>query len=69
MSKSYDVIIVGGGMVGGALACGLGKAGINTLVLDAVSPVMDWPPKDYELRVSAITAKSQHFLEAIGAWS
>lgn len=67
-NKHYDIVIVGGGMVGAALACALARLPINVAVLDAFRPVLDWPPKDYDLRVSAITRASQRFFQAIGAW-
>ncbi len=65
----YDVIIVGGGMVGSALGCALGQySDLKVVVLEHALPdEMDasTPP---ELRVSAITKASQNVLSAVGAW-
>ncbi|MBI3575184.1 MAG: UbiH/UbiF/VisC/COQ6 family ubiquinone biosynthesis hydroxylase [Gammaproteobacteria bacterium] len=63
---AYDVLIVGGGMVGAALACALGNSSLKVALLDrAPPPALD---KDYDQRVSAITLASQSLFENIGAW-
>ncbi len=62
----YDVLIVGGGMVGAALACALGNSSLKVAVLDRAAPAA--PDMDYDQRVSAITLASQSFFENIGAW-
>ena len=66
--QSVDVAIVGGGMVGLAVACGLQGSGLRVAVLENRVPaplLMDAPP---ELRVSAINAASEKFLTHLGAW-
>jgi len=63
---AYDVLIVGGGMVGAALACALGNSALKVAVLDRVPPAA--PDKEYDQRVSAITIASQSLFENIGAW-
>jgi 2-octaprenylphenol hydroxylase len=64
---AYDVLIVGGGMVGAALACALGNSSLKVAVLDRAPPAA--PDKDYDQRVSAITLASQSLFENIGAWA
>ncbi|MDH5183889.1 MAG: UbiH/UbiF/VisC/COQ6 family ubiquinone biosynthesis hydroxylase [Gammaproteobacteria bacterium] len=64
----YDVLIVGGGMVGAALACGLGDSKLSVAVIEAREPDLNWPPAEYDIRVSAITRASQRIFENIGAW-
>src|SRR3990167_7948980 len=66
MKSSYDIVIVGGGMVGAALACALGSSSLKVAVLDRAAPAV--PDRDYDQRVSAITLASQSFFENIGAW-
>ncbi|MGA9031067.1 MAG: UbiH/UbiF/VisC/COQ6 family ubiquinone biosynthesis hydroxylase [Sulfuricaulis sp.] len=63
---AYDVLIVGGGMVGAALACALGTSSLKVAVLDRASPAA--PDKEYDQRVSAITLASQSLFENIGVW-
>ena len=64
---AYDVLIIGGGMVGSALACALGDASLKVAVLDR-TPAAAPPGDGYDLRVSAITLASQAFFENVGVW-
>lgn len=64
----YDVIIAGGGMVGAALGCLLGKAGQRVAVLEVSTPTPFVADDDFDLRVSAISRASQRLLEDAGAW-
>jgi 2-octaprenylphenol hydroxylase len=66
--KEYDLIIVGGGMVGAGLACALGDTPLRVAVIESREPALSWPPEDYDIRVSAITRASQRFFENVGAW-
>ena len=70
MTKHYDIIIVGAGMVGATLACGLAEeAGqLSIAVIDANSPNFDWDKDSYDMRVSAITRASQTIFKNIGVW-
>lgn len=62
-----DVLIVGGGMAGGLMACALASSSLSVLVIDA-GGVPSMPSGDAEMRVSAITEASFHMLENVGAW-
>ncbi|WFW14036.1 FAD-dependent 2-octaprenylphenol hydroxylase [Citrobacter freundii] len=67
--QSVDVAIVGGGMVGLAVACGLQGSGLRVAVLEqhVLQPLAaDAPP---QLRVSAINAASEKLLTRLGVWS
>ncbi|MEN8214650.1 MAG: UbiH/UbiF/VisC/COQ6 family ubiquinone biosynthesis hydroxylase [Pseudomonadota bacterium] len=64
----HDVIIVGAGMVGAAVACGLADAGFDIAVIEQQEPRREWPAEEIDLRVSAINRSSQQLLENIGAW-
>lgn len=66
-STEFDVVIVGGGMVGAALACALGDSPLRVCVLESGSAPLP-PGKEYDLRVSAVTAGSKSILDAVGAW-
>ncbi|MEM6998244.1 MAG: FAD-dependent monooxygenase [Pseudomonadota bacterium] len=62
-----DVVVVGGGIIGGTFACLLGQAGLNVVLLDAgVRQVNSL--KKVDARVFAITRASEHILKKAGAW-
>ncbi|WP_178129714.1 MULTISPECIES: 2-octaprenyl-3-methyl-6-methoxy-1,4-benzoquinol hydroxylase [unclassified Pseudomonas] len=65
-----DVLIVGAGMVGSALALALKDSGLEILLLDgsplSVKPFD--PQAAFEPRVSALSAASQRILERLGVW-
>ncbi len=67
MKFSYDIVIIGGGMVGAALACALGNSAFKVALLDR-TPAPPSPDKEYDLRVSAITLASRALFENLGAW-
>ncbi len=68
MNPVHDTLVIGGGIVGLSLAAALGRAGVDTALVHAVQPPLDWPPDSFDMRVYAITRASQAFLEALGAW-
>lgn len=68
MSEHYDVIIVGGGMVGAALGCGLGGSSLRVAVLEDAPPPEFSPGQPHDLRVSAISIASASILKTVGAW-
>jgi 3-demethoxyubiquinol 3-hydroxylase len=63
-----DILIVGGGMVGSALASALSGKGLSITVLEqaAAQPFDTAQPPD--LRVSAISPASASLLDGLGAW-
>lgn len=65
-----DLIIVGAGMVGSALALALKDSGLDILLIDG-SPLSVKPfdaEAAFEPRVSALSAASQRILDRLGAW-
>ncbi len=68
MTDRYEVIVVGGGMVGAATACALALGGIKVALLDRFNPERQWPAEPVDIRVSALTKASQNILEMLGAW-
>lgn len=65
-----DLIIVGAGMVGSALALALEHSGLDVLIVDG-SPLSIKPfaaEAAFEPRVSALSAASQRILERLGVW-
>ncbi len=69
MTERYDVIIVGGGMVGATLACSLGGTPLRVAVIEGQPPQPFAPSQPLELRVSAISIASRRILEGVGAWN
>ncbi|WP_430472559.1 2-octaprenyl-3-methyl-6-methoxy-1,4-benzoquinol hydroxylase [Zestomonas insulae] len=70
MELRADLIIVGAGMVGSALALALEHSGLDILVVDG-GPLSVKPfdaAARFEPRVSALSAASQRVLERLGAW-
>jgi len=65
----FDVIVVGAGMVGAALALALGRHDFKVALVDAYAPQLEWPQDGYDIRVSAITRASQQLFESLDAWS
>jgi 2-octaprenylphenol hydroxylase len=68
MTEHYEVIVVGGGMVGAATACALAHGGVKVALLERFNPDRQWPPEPIDNRVSALTKASQNILEMSGAW-
>lgn len=67
MSK-YDVAVIGGGMVGAAVAIGFAKQGRSVLVVEGKEPEAFTPEQPMDIRVSAISEHSVEILESLGAW-
>lgn len=67
--QSVDVAIVGGGMVGLAVACGLQGSGLRVAVIEQREPQPLAADAAPALRVSAINAASEKLLTRLGVWS
>ena len=73
MTQQFDVIIIGGGMVGTALAAALGGTDMRVALIEAQIPAVPSASpiaqvSDADVRVSALNRASQSFLEQLGAW-
>lgn len=67
--KRYDVIIIGGGMVGATLACALAQQHRTVAVVEARFPRPFSQDDPFDLRVSAISRASQHIFEGLEVWA
>lgn len=69
MSQQFDVIVVGGGMVGCTLALGLAQNGFKIALLEKQAPNLNWSDDEpYQPRVSALTRASENIIRNLGAW-
>ncbi|MGR9114715.1 MAG: UbiH/UbiF/VisC/COQ6 family ubiquinone biosynthesis hydroxylase [Gammaproteobacteria bacterium] len=68
MTERFEVIVVGGGMIGAAAACALARGGIQVALLDSRRPDRHWPTEPKDLRVSALTKASENILTMLEAW-
>jgi 2-polyprenylphenol 6-hydroxylase len=67
MKSSYDIVIVGGGIVGSALACALGGGPFKVALVDHL-PVTEPAADGFDQRVSAFSLASRALFENLGAW-
>lgn len=66
-AKDYDVVIIGGGMVGACCACALGASHLRVALVDE-GEVPEALPVDSDIRVSAVTLASRNIFRALAAW-
>ncbi len=66
---NFEVVIVGGGLVGASLASALAQAGVDVALVEAARPAPFDATADYDLRVSAVSPASRRWLAQLGAWS
>lgn len=65
--EHYDVVIVGGGLIGASLACALRDTGLRTALVEAVAFRSDSQPS-YDEKMLSLAPASRRILEGIGAW-
>jgi 2-octaprenyl-3-methyl-6-methoxy-1,4-benzoquinol hydroxylase len=68
VNGNYDVIVVGGGMVGAAAALGLCKQGLRVAIVEQQMPQAYESAQGPDMRVSAISLASETLLSELGAW-
>ena len=65
--NSFDVVVVGGGMVGLSLALGLARAGVPVALIERAR-LSDMAAARFDGRGSAVAAGSQRILDGLGLW-
>lgn len=68
MAQQYDVLVVGGGMVGAAIALGLANTGQRVGLIEHQLPKPFEVDQPIDLRVSALSPASVALLEELGVW-
>ncbi|MBY6197651.1 2-octaprenyl-3-methyl-6-methoxy-1,4-benzoquinol hydroxylase [Vibrio hangzhouensis] len=66
--EQFEIAVVGGGMVGAALALGLAKQGRSVAVIEKFVPKAFDPSQAMDLRVSAISHRSVDLLSKLDVW-
>jgi 2-octaprenyl-6-methoxyphenol hydroxylase len=64
----YDVLIVGGGLVGTSLACALRNTALKVGLIEASAWTQQQQPPGYDDRVIALNYGSQRILTGLGIW-
>lgn len=68
-TTSYDIAIVGGGVVGATLACALAQqTSLSIALIEAQDFANSWAADDYHHRVSAISLSSKRIFESLKVW-
>ncbi len=67
--KQYDIIIIGGGIVGLSMALLLAESDKRIALLDRKGRVESFNPEQYDVRVSAVTPASVKLFEQLSVWA
>jgi 2-octaprenyl-3-methyl-6-methoxy-1,4-benzoquinol hydroxylase len=67
--NQFDVVVVGGGMVGAALACGLALQKFRVAVIERAEPAPFVADSEPDIRISAIGSSSVAMLKQLDVWS
>ena len=67
LQRDTEVIVIGAGLAGATLACGLAAQGIDTVLIDRIAPADGISPT-FDGRASAIAQSSRVALDGIGLW-
>ena len=68
VGETYELVVVGGGLVGLSLGIACAQAGLDTLVVDREDPSV-MLAESFDGRASAIAYGSQQVLSALGIWA
>jgi 2-polyprenylphenol 6-hydroxylase len=68
VTECFDVIIIGGGIVGATTACALGEAGFDVALVEARTAASSEAKPGRDPRVFAITRASERILRSLQAW-
>ncbi len=69
MREKYQIVVVGGGLVGAAAALALARQGWSLALIDAGPPANVEPGTPLQTRVSTLSPASINILRRLGAWT
>jgi len=68
MKNRYDMLIVGGGMVGATIAAALGNTDLRSAVIEQQYPPAFKANSEHDLRVSALSIAHEQIFKTLGVW-
>lgn len=67
-ARRFDVVIVGGGMVGASLALALSGTGLEVMMIESVVPGTGSHQPSFDDRTTALGNASRRIFQALGVW-
>jgi len=64
----FDVVVIGGGLVGAGLLAALRDTGLKLAIIEAKPPIALPDDEGWDSRIYAISPGSANFLQKMGAW-
>ena len=64
----FDIVIIGGGLVGASLALALKNSGLKIALVESRSPAPLPDDKSWDSRIYAVSPGSASFLQDLGVW-
>ena len=68
MAAQFDVIVIGGGLVGAALALALDRQGKQVALVEGQADSFDVLEQGWDSRIYAVSPANRAFLQQLGAW-
>lgn len=68
MTEQFDIVIVGGGLVGASMALALANSRFSVALLEGRAPAPLPQDESWDVRIYAISPGNKQFLRDIGAW-
>jgi 2-octaprenylphenol hydroxylase len=68
VNQEFDIIILGGGLVGLTAASLCAQYGFSVALVERQEPSLIWDKNQFDIRCSAISKASQNIFQKIGVW-